>query len=78
MLLGLLSTMPVDCKIQKPAEFEVWDKVTEKVPYLWTPIHSNGQVIVFYSCDVLFFCTLIFEAEECCPTGPLPGCGNVA
>jgi len=42
-------------------------------------LHSNGQAIMFYSCDLLFiiFYALIFEAEEHCPTGPLPGCWNV-
>jgi len=51
---------------------------------------SNGQAIVFYSCDLLFiyydlwfiyyylFCTVICEAEERLPAGPLPGCQNVA
>ena len=34
---------------------------------------------MFYCCDLLFihFCTLIFEAEERRPAGPLPECRNV-
>jgi len=49
---------------------------------LWDPerhrdrTRSNGQAIMFYSCD-LFFRALICEAEERRPAGPLPGCRNV-
>ena len=39
-------------------------------------LYSNGQAIMF-CCSNLFFCTLIFEAEERRPAVPLPGCRNV-
>jgi len=35
--------------------------------YLWRPLRSNGQAIMFYSCDlfiIIVFRALILEAEE--------------
>jgi len=33
---------------------------------LWPPLHSYGEAIMFYSCDLVFLRTLIIEAEELC------------
>jgi len=46
---------------------------------LMAAIRSNGQAIIFYSCAIyylLFFRSLIFEAEERRPARPLPECRN--
>jgi len=47
--------------------------------FLWPPLLSNGQAIMFYSCDLLLFVfpALIFEAEERRTAGVLSGCRNV-
>jgi len=47
-----------------------------------TALCSNGQAIMFYSCDlfiiiIIIFRALIFKAEECRPVGRVLGCQNV-
>jgi len=63
------------------------------LPHSWAMVRpslrNNGQAIMFYSCD-LFVClfiylfiylfifrSLIFQAEEHRPAGPLPECRHV-
>jgi len=80
--------LPLHHKVQKFSSGTVspgWSrKKGRKTVVIWwwwmsvvmATLYSNGQAIMF-CCSNLFFCTLIFEAEERRPAVPLPGCRNV-